>query len=116
MPGTYRRVDPSQSVGPFQAVVAIPKGIVDAASVIALIFLIGGGFTVVERTGTFLRLVHALVRRLEGPRHPGDPRGQRGLCLGGIMMQMQEELLAFVPVLLLLVRPLGFTPVDARWP
>ena len=61
--GTYRQVE-SQPVGPFQAIVAIPKGIVDAASVIALIFLIGGGFTVVERTGTFLRLVNGLLRRL----------------------------------------------------
>lgn len=29
------------------------------------------------------------------------------------MMQMQEELIAFVPVLLLLTRQLGFTPVTA---
>jgi uncharacterized ion transporter superfamily protein YfcC len=33
--------------------------------------------------------------------------------LGGIMMQMQEELVAFVPVLLLLVRQLGFGAVTA---
>ena len=33
--------------------------------------------------------------------------------LGGITMQMQEELIAFVPMLLLLTRQLGFTPVIA---
>lgn len=110
--GTYRGVDP-QPVGPFQAVVAIPKGIVDAASVIALIFLIGGGFTVVERTGTFLRLVHALVRRLRGRGILVIPVASVPFALGGIMMQMQEELIAFAPVLLLLVRQLGFTPTTA---
>lgn len=110
--GTYRPVEP-QPVGPFRAVVAIPKGIVDAAPVIALIFLIGGGFTVVERTGTFLRLVHALVRRLRGRGILVIPVASVPFALGGIMMQMQEELIAFAPVLLLLVRQLGFTPTTA---
>ncbi|HWN19453.1 MAG TPA: Na+/H+ antiporter NhaC family protein [Gemmatimonadales bacterium] len=112
VPGTYQRVE-QHPVGPFQALVAIPKGIVDAASVIGLIFLIGGAFTVVERTGTFLRLVDGLVRRM---RHRGIlviPVASVAFSLGGIMMQMQEELIAFVPVLLLLVRQLGFTPVTA---
>ena len=41
------------------------------------------------------------------------PVASVAFSLGGIMMQMQEELIAFVPVLLLLVRQLGFTPVTA---
>src|SRR5215203_5621043 len=63
--GTYAPVAPSP-VGPFDALVAIPKGIVDAASVIGLIFLIGGAFAVVERTGVLARLVEWLVARLRG--------------------------------------------------
>ena len=110
--GTYATVA-QQPVGPFQAVTAIPKGIVDAASVIALVFLIGGGFTVVERTGTFLRLVNGLVRRLKGRGLLVIPVASVAFALGGIMMQMQEELIAFVPVLLLLVRQLGYSPVTA---
>jgi uncharacterized ion transporter superfamily protein YfcC len=93
--------------------IAIPKGIVDAASVIGLVFLIGGGFTVVERTGTFGRLVNGLVRRLKGHGIMVIPVASVMFSLGGITMQMQEELVAFVPVLLLLVRQLGFTPVTA---
>ena len=112
VPGTFSPVAP-HPVGPFEAVVAIPKGIVDAASVIALIFLIGGAFTVVERTGTFVRLVSVLVRRLRGRGILVIPVASVAFSLGGIMMQMQEELIAFVPVLLLLVRQLGFTPVTA---
>ena len=112
VPGTYQRVE-QHPVGPFQALVAIPKGIVDAASVIGLIFLIGGAFTVVERTGTFVRLVHGLVRRMRRRGILVIPVASVAFSLGGIMMQMQEELIAFVPVLLLLVRQLGFTPVTA---
>lgn len=110
--GTYARVE-QRPVGPFGAVVAIPKGIVDAASVIALVFLIGGSFTVVERTGTFLRLVNRLVRRLKGRGLLVIPVASVAFALGGVMMQMQEELIAFVPVLLLLARQLGFTAVTA---
>jgi uncharacterized ion transporter superfamily protein YfcC len=110
--GTYTRVA-QHPVGPFQAFVAIPKGIVDAASVIGLVFLIGGGFTVVERTGTFSRLVGGLARRLRGRGILVIPVASVAFSLGGVMMQMQEELIAFVPVLLLLVRQLGFTPLVA---
>ena len=112
VPGTYQRVA-QHPVDPFQALVAIPKGIIDAASVIGLIFLIGGAFTVVERTGTFVRLVHGLVRRMKRRGILVIPVASIAFCMGGIMMQMQEELIAFVPVLLLLVRHLGFTPVTA---
>ena len=110
--GTYVRVAP-QPIGPFQAIVAIPRGIVDAASVIGLVFLIGGAFTVVERTGTLGRLVGALVQRVSRRGVLVIPLASLAFSLGGIMMQMQEELIAFVPVLLLLVRQLGYTPVTA---
>jgi uncharacterized ion transporter superfamily protein YfcC len=110
--GTYSRVAP-QPVGPFQAIVAIPKGIVDAASVIGLVFLIGGGFTVVERAGTLGRLVAALAHRVRRRGLLVIPIASLAFSLGGIMMQTQEELIAFAPVLLLLVRQLGFTPVIA---
>jgi uncharacterized ion transporter superfamily protein YfcC len=112
VPGTFTRVEP-HPVGPFAAFVAIPQGIVDAASVIGLVFLIGGGFTVVDRTGTFDRLVNGLVRRVRRRGILVIPVASLVFSLGGIMMQMQEELIAFVPVLLLLVRQLGFTPVTA---
>jgi uncharacterized ion transporter superfamily protein YfcC len=112
IPGTYSRVPP-QPVGPFEALVAIPKGIVDAASVIGLVFLIGGAFTVIERAGTLGRLAHGLGRRVSGRGLLVIPVTSLAFSLGGIMMQMQEELIAFVPMLLLLTRQLGFTPVVA---
>jgi uncharacterized ion transporter superfamily protein YfcC len=110
--GTYSRIE-AHPVGPFQAVVAIPKGIVDAASVIALVFLIGGAFTVIERTGTLGRLAETLAARLRGRGLVVIPVASVAFSLGGILMQMQEELIAFVPMLLLLTRPLGFPPVTA---
>jgi uncharacterized ion transporter superfamily protein YfcC len=110
--GTYHAVEPSP-VSPFAALVAIPKGMSDAASVIFYVFLVGGAFAVVERTGALGELVNRLVRGLEG----------RGLWVipivgfvfgwAGVLIQMQEELIAFVPVLLLLTRRLGFNALTA---
>jgi uncharacterized ion transporter superfamily protein YfcC len=110
--GTYTRVE-ARPVGPFEAVVAIPKGIVDAASVIGLVFLIGAAFTVIERTGTLGRLANELASLVRGRGLLVIPAASLAFSLGGIMMQMQEELIAFVPMLLLLTRPLGFPPVTA---
>src|SRR5258707_5571524 len=50
VPGTYHRVA-SQPVNLLDALVAVPKGLVDAASVVFLVFLVGGAFTVVDETG-----------------------------------------------------------------
>ena len=110
--GSYHRVEPAP-VGPFQAVVAIPRGMADAASVIFFVFLVGGGFAVVEKTGASTRLVHRLVGRLAGRRQLMIPIASLAFGLGGVLIQMQEELIAFVPVLLLLCRQLGFTPLVA---
>jgi uncharacterized ion transporter superfamily protein YfcC len=110
--GTYHRL-PASPVPPFEAVVAIPKGMADAAAVIFYVFLVGGAFAVVERTGASTRLVHGLVRSLRGREALVIPITCLAFGLGGVLIQMQEELIAFVPMLLLLTRRLGLAPVIA---
>ncbi|HEV2180639.1 MAG TPA: hypothetical protein VGR59_09975, partial [Gemmatimonadaceae bacterium] len=61
--GTFHTVE-ANPVGPFSAVVAIPKGLEDAADVVFFVFLIGGAFAVVDRTGALAYGVDRLVRRL----------------------------------------------------
>jgi uncharacterized ion transporter superfamily protein YfcC len=110
--GTYHAV-PAAPVSAFQTLVAIPKGLADAASVIFFVFLIGGAFTVVDHTGALRQAVGALVRRLGGH----DPIMIPVVCLffaaGGALENLQEEIIALVPVLLLLCRRMGFTPLTA---
>jgi uncharacterized ion transporter superfamily protein YfcC len=110
--GTYHAV-PASPVDAFGALVAIPKGMEDAGSIIFYVFLVGGAFAVVERTGALGRLVEGLVRRLADRGIWAIPIVGFAFAWGGILIQMQEELIAFVPVLLLLVRRLGFNPVTA---
>jgi uncharacterized ion transporter superfamily protein YfcC len=89
--GTYHAVARAP-VGPFAAIVAIPRGIEEAADVIALILLAGGAWVVVERLGTLGRLVSALVGRLRN----------RGLV----------EIIPLIPVLLVLGAGLGIDAVS----
>lgn len=112
VPGTWHPVGASP-VGPFAAMVAIPRGLVDAADVVVLVFLVGGAFAVIEATGAMGPLVGALARRLASRELLVIPVCSLLFGLGGVLIQMQEELIAFVPVLLLLVRRLGFDRATA---
>jgi uncharacterized ion transporter superfamily protein YfcC len=108
--GTYAHVD-AKPVGPFATLIAIPKGIEDAGSVVVLIFLVGGAFAVVERAGTLGRLVRWLVGKLAGRGVLVIPIASIVFALGGVTEHTSEELIAFVPALLLLCRSLGFVPL-----
>jgi uncharacterized ion transporter superfamily protein YfcC len=112
VPGTYAPVN-ATPVGPFQALVGIPKGMIEAASVIFYVFLVGAGFAVVERTGALTRLVNSLVAALSGRGLLVIPVAGVAFATSGVLVQMQEELIAFVPVLLLLTSRLGFSPLTA---
>ena len=112
MAGTYHQV-PQKRINPFQAIVAIPKGMADAAAVIFYVFLVGGAFAVVEQTGALRRMVDWLVERLANREVLVIPAACFAFGMGGILIQMQEELIAFVPVLLLLTRRLGFNAFAA---
>lgn len=110
--GTYASVEASP-VGPFQTLVSIPLGMTDAASVIFYVFLVGGAFAVVERTGALGRLVTWLAHRLARRGIWVIPAAGFAFGWGGVLIQMQEELIAFVPILLLLTRRLGFNALTA---
>lgn len=110
--GTYHAVRRTP-VSPFAAVVAVPRGMADAAPVIFLVFLVGGAFAVVERTGAMERGVSRLVLRLERRELLVVPVCCFVFGLAGVLIQMQEELIAFAPVLLLLTRRLGFDRITA---
>jgi len=110
--GTYRAVT-STPVGIADALTAVPRGIINAASIIALVFLSGAGFTVVERTGALRAAIDALVRRFRGRGLLVIPAVALVFAAGGALLQMSEELVAFAPLLLLLCTALGMPPLMA---
>ena len=112
VPGTYHAVAP-RPVTAFQALVAIPRGMGDAAAVIFFVFLIGGAFTVVDETGALRQGVDWLVRRFGHSERLVIPVAALAFALGGVLDNMKEEIIALVPVMLLLARRLGVQPVVA---
>jgi uncharacterized ion transporter superfamily protein YfcC len=110
--GSYHRVG-AAPVKPFAALVALPQGMADAASVIFLVFLVGGAFSVVESTGALSQGVMWLVKALRHRTGLIVPICCIAFAVGGVVEGMWEEIVALVPALLLLARSAGFDPVTA---
>ncbi len=110
--GTYGRVEP-QPVTPFAALVAVPKGIIGAADIVIFVFLAGGAFTVVDATGALRFAVDSLSRGLGSARVLAIPLVSLLFALGGVLENLEEEIIALVPVLLLLCRRLGYDALTA---
>jgi uncharacterized ion transporter superfamily protein YfcC len=112
VPGTYHAV-PRSAVGPFEAIVSIPRGLIDAGSVVFLVFLVGGAFTVVDKTGTLKAGVDWLAARLQRREAYAIPVCCIVFAIGGALENLQEEIIAMVPVLLILTRRLGYDALTA---
>ena len=107
--GTYARVE-AAPVGFYDTLVAIPRGFAAGADLIICILIAGAAFVVVDRVGSLGRAVGAIADRF----------GDRGLLVVPIVSlffgamgaaeNMQEEIIALTPVLLVLGGRLG---VDA---
>ena len=110
--GTFHDVEPAP-VGLFDALVAMPRGMINAAEVIFLVFLIGGAFTVVDQSGVLRRGVGWLVKTLGDRTILVIPIISVLFATGGALENMQEEIIALIPVLLILTNRLGYRPMVA---
>jgi len=109
--GTYHEI-PAKPVSLSGAVLAVPRGIISGAEVLLTILMVGGVFSMLEGTGALGRLVGATVGR------GGHPLVVISLvsaafCLLGALENMYEEIVALIPVMLMLSRGLGFGSLTA---
>jgi uncharacterized ion transporter superfamily protein YfcC len=109
--GTYHSVEASP-VGLMDALIAVPQGFIDGADIIVLILFVGGAFALLDQTGALGRLVGALVGRI---RHPAVVIAIVCLFFStlGALVNSYEEIIAVIPVLLLLSSRIGFGAVTA---
>jgi uncharacterized ion transporter superfamily protein YfcC len=112
VPGSYRAVEPAP-VGPFQAITAIHKGMVNGAALLFLVFIAGGALGIVDRTGALRHGVQWLAYRLRRRERLVIPLACVAFAAAGVVEGFWEETVALVPVLLLLVRRVGFDAVTA---
>ena len=97
--GTYHRVE-AAPVGPFAAAVAIPRGFVEAADVVAVVLFVGGAWVVIDRLGTLAVVVGGLVARFRRRGLLAIPVVSLFFAAMGALENMQEEIIPLVPVLL----------------
>ena len=112
IPGSFHAV-PQSPVGPFQAFVAIPLGLADASAVIFFVFLAGGAFNVVDRTGALRHGVGWLAFRLDRRETLIIPIVCVVFAAAGAAEGFWEEIIALVPVLLVLTSRVGFDGLTA---
>jgi uncharacterized ion transporter superfamily protein YfcC len=109
--GTYHAVPPAP-VGPFAAAIAVPRGFIEAADVIAVVLFVGGAWIVVDKLGTLSRVVAALVGTFRQRGLIAIPVIALFFATMGALENMQEEIIPLVPVLLALGAGLGIDAVS----
>lgn len=88
---------------------SIPEGFIDGAEVVVLILIIGGAFYVVEKTGAFSRGLEVLIFRFN------NAKSFLTVIIGVLFAAMgnlsgfQEEVIAMVPLLMVLSTKIGYT-------
>lgn len=111
VPGTYHAVEAAPA-GPMETLVAVPRGLMDGADVIAVILLVGGAFAMLEQTGALSRLVGSLIYRARRPAVVVAGVSSLFAALGAIDYT-HEEIVALIPVVVMLSRRLGYGSVTA---
>lgn len=70
VPGSYAQVE-QNPVGPFEMFLAIPQGMVASGSIIFLIMLSGGAFSIINSTGALENGIGKLLGKITKSRFPG---------------------------------------------
>lgn len=94
-----------------QLLTAIPRGMINSAPVIFLIFIVGGSFNVIQETGAIEAGVGRLAKRLAGKEMFLIPVIVFLFSLGSATAGMAEEMILFIPLMVGLAMALGFDSI-----
>ena len=90
-----------------QIFTVVPLGMVDAASIIFLIFIIGGAFGMINGTGAIEAGINKIVSLLKNKEIILIPMTMLIFSFGGATFGMAESTLIFIPMGVILARSLG---------
>jgi len=113
VPESFSMVE-SRPQGVAEVLMAPVKGFVEAAHIIAFLFVIGGAFMVVEKTGTVAVAVSWLANTFARKPHLQKffiPVTMTVFSLGGAIFGMGEETLPFVPIFIAFALALGYDSI-----
>ena len=105
-PTSFQFVDSEGGLGFFDTMKEFILGMESASDIIFFIFIIGGAFTIVQATGAMAGGVHALVRRFGNKQNFILVLFLFIFSVFGGTIGMAEEVIVFVPLLVLLCNEL----------
>lgn len=103
----------AEPVGFFNMLVAIPKGMQQAGAVIFFVFLVGGAFVVISKTGALHAAVEYIAVKFGSYEMWVIPICIVLFATLGAIQNFQEEIIPLVPILLLLCKRMGFDNLTA---
>ncbi len=108
--GSYKKAENSPvSLG--KTFLSIPEGIIEGAEVVVLILIIGGAFYVVDKTGAFQTGLESLIFRFDKAKAWLLVLVGFLFATAGALNGLQEEIIAMVPVLMILSQRIGYTKI-----
>ncbi|MCX2718097.1 YfcC family protein [Lentiprolixibacter aurantiacus] len=105
--GSYKQIE-AESLDILDLILAAPEGMVSRADLIVLIFLLGGCFFIIEKTGAMGQGLQWVVDRLKGRDWVALVLVSIVFATGGATIGMQEEFIALTPLLIAFSRSLGY--------
>ncbi len=108
VPGSYQRVEAPQ-LSPFQILTAIPRGVSDGIEVVVLILFVGGCLYIVDKTGALKEGVTYLASKVSGKEELALIALGVLFVTGGATEGLEEEIVPLIPVLLIMIRNLGYS-------
>ncbi len=90
---------------------AIPRGMEAAADIIFFIFVVGGVFGILSRTGAIVSGVHHLLTRFRNSGTMLTIILMSAIAVGGSTLGMGEEFIPLVPIFLIVSKEMGYDRV-----
>ncbi|WP_210137051.1 TIGR00366 family protein [Staphylococcus sp. GDH8C109P] len=105
--GSYQEVS-QHGVSFFDIFRAIPEGLQSGAEIIFYIFLVGGAFGIVHKTGAFENGVNKAMNTLGSYKVLMIPLTMTIFSILGFSIGLAEETIIFVPIGIIIARTLGY--------
>jgi len=113
VPGTFHLTPDTPALSPLASLTAIPKGFSGAHGIIFFVFIIGGAFAVLRKTGAVEAGMGTLLRRWGNRPFWLVAGGTTLFAIGSSTVGFGEEYYPFVPVLVSLTLALGYDRLTA---
>lgn len=105
--GTYHTVE-SANVNFLEIFRAIPEGLISGGAIVFYIFLVGGAFGIIHKTGAFENGVNKAMRMLGKANFLMIPLTMTVFSILGFTIGLAEETIIFVPIGIIIARTLGY--------